>query len=228
MTVATPRGDLDHVDRTALERALLEAERQTLAEFGIVRESLRHAVEAAIGDDASLADEVVGQAGDLERRYDEVHDRLLALIALQAPVATDLRLAVALLHVNDRLARMGAQTVNIAKLCCQMVDGARPSDEQLACLSEMTRLADAQVAEAERVLAERDILGGPRLREHDQAINEHNRRCFALAIQDGEDEKRREAAFFVALMARALERIGDNAVDIGRQAAFIANGRLRP
>jgi phosphate transport system protein len=47
-----------------------------------------------------------------------------------------------------------------------------------------------------------------------------------MAIEDGEDERRREAAFFVALMARALERIGDNAVDIGRQVVFAASGRF--
>jgi phosphate transport system protein len=58
-------------------------------------------------------------------------------------------------------------------------------------------------------------------------INESNRRCFALAVQDGDEESRREAVFFVALMARAIERIGDNAVDIGQQTVFAANGRLR-
>jgi phosphate transport system protein len=70
--------------------------------------------------------------------------------------------------------------------------------------------------------------GAERLRERDVAINEHNRRCFALAVEEGDDEARREAAFFVALMARALERIGDNAVDIAHQALFAAEGRLRP
>jgi phosphate transport system protein len=228
MTVTAPQGDLGHVERSALEHALQEAERQALAEFGFVREWLAKAVEAAINADAALADQVVASAGELERRYGEVHERLLAVIALQAPVASDLRLAIALLHVNDRLARMGAQTVNVATLCGQMPSEAHPSEEQLACLREMARLVDEQVAEAQRVLAERDVEASPRLREHDQAINEHNRRCFAMAIKDGEDEQRREAGFFVALMARALERVGDNAVDIGRQAAFAATGRLQP
>jgi phosphate transport system protein len=216
------------VDRTALEDGLREAEQQTLAEFSVVRTLLRTAVDAAINADPTVAEQVAESARDLEQRYAEVHDRLLALIALQAPVAGDLRLAIALLHVNDRLERMGAQAVNIATLCCQMPEGARPSEGQLACLAAMASLTDEQMAEAETVLAQRDPDGATRLRSHDRAINEHNRRCFALAVQDGKDEAQREAAFFVALMARALERIGDNAVDVGQQAAFAASGRLRP
>jgi phosphate transport system protein len=216
------------VERAALEEGLRQAEQQTIAEFAVVRDLLRRAVAAAIEGDPAEGERVAADARELDRRYGEVHDRLLALIALQAPVATDLRLAIALLHVNDRLERMGAQAVNIATLCGEMPDGTRPSDEQLRCLAAMARLADEQVADAATVLSERDPRGAERLRRHDLALNEHNRNCFALAVHDGDDEARREAAFFVALMARALERIGDNAVDVARQAAFAATGRLRP
>jgi phosphate transport system protein len=222
------KGRLEHVDRVALEASLHDAEQHTLDLFDVLRELLGRAVKAATDSDTSVADEVTTHAGELEQRYAETHDRLLALMALQAPVASDLRLAIALLHVNDRLDRIGAQIVNIAKLCCEMPQGARPSADQLACLSEMAGLTEEQVAEAATILAQRDPRGAERLRRHDLAINEHNRRCFALAVHDGADEARREAAFFVALMARALERIGDNAVDIARQAAFVATGRLRP
>jgi phosphate transport system protein len=216
------------VERSALQRSLREAEEATLAELGVVRQSLRRAVEAARTGDAALADQVATSAGELERRYGEVHDRLLALIACQAPVAGDLRLAIALLHVNDRLERMGAQCLNVATLCRAIPAGTRPSTEQLDCLSAMAQLADEQVAEAGRIFAERDVEGAGRIRQHDRAINSANRRCFALAIHDGDDEALREVAFVVAMMARALERIGDNAVDVGQQAAFAVTGRLRP
>jgi phosphate transport system protein len=194
----------------------------------VVRQSLRRAVEAARTGDAALADQVATSAGELERRYGEVHDRLLGVIARQAPVAGDLRLAIALLHVNDRLDRMGAQCLNVATLCGAIPAGTRPSTEQLECLSAMAELADEQVAEAGRVFAERDVEGAARIRQHDVAINDANRRCFALAIHDGDDEALREVAFVVAMMARALERIGDNAVDVGQQTAFAVTGRLRP
>jgi phosphate transport system protein len=216
------------VERAALEQGLQDAEQQTLAEFAVVRDLVGRAVRAAIEGDRAAGERVIGDAHEIDQRHGEVHDRLLALIALQAPVATDLRLAIALLHTNDRLERMGAQAANIATLCCEMPDGARPSEGQLACLSKMAELTDEQVAEAAVVLAERDPRGAERLRHHDLAINDRNRECFALAVHDGDSEIRREAAFFVALMARALERIGDNAVDVARQAAFVTTGRFRP
>jgi phosphate uptake regulator len=138
-----------------------------------------------------------------------LHDLLLALIARQGPVARDLRLAMALLHVNDRIERMGAQCVNIATLCRAIPLSANASTEQRDCLIEMARLADEQAAEAPRVFADRDPYGASALRSHDKALNEHNRRCFELAVKEGTDEARREGAFCVALMARALERFGD-------------------
>jgi phosphate transport system protein len=166
------------------------------------------------------------EAHDLQRRYHDVHERLVALIARQAPFAGDLRLAAALLHVSDRLERMSAQCMNIVTLCDAFPANERPSTGQRECLSGMATLAVEQMAEAARVFAERDVDGARRLSEHDLGINERNRHCFALAVREGHDEARREVAFLVALMARAIERIGDNAVDIGRQAAFVASGRL--
>jgi phosphate transport system protein len=150
------------------------------------------------------------------------------LIARQAHVAGDLRLAIALLHVNDRTERMGTQCVNIATLSSAMPVGADRPAEQLGCLREMARMADEQVAEAARAFAQRDVEAARRLDERDRGINEHNRRCFALAVREGDGEQRREAAFLVAMMARAIERLGDNAVDIGQQADFAVTGRLRP
>jgi phosphate transport system protein len=212
------------VQRSALAESLAEAERSTLAELETVRTMLRRSVAAAVENDSSAAGALAEQSRDLERRYEEVHDRLLSLIACQAPVAGDLRLAMALLHVNDRIARMGAQCLNIATLCAAMEPGECPSASQLSCLAAMSELVDEQVESAQRVFAERDVTGARGLREHDQGINDQNRHCFELSVEDGDCG--RKAAFFVAMMARALERIGDNAVDIGQQAAFVETGRL--
>jgi phosphate transport system protein len=213
--------------RSALLRGLREAEERTLADLEMVRLALGDAVQAATTGDNALVADITARGTELDRRYGDVHEKLLALIALQAPVAGDLRLAMALLHVNDRIERMGAQCVNIATLCSAM-SCEPPSSAQLDCLLSMTALAGNQVAEAGRTFAERDVDGAGLLSEGDVEINRHNRRCFALAVNRTGDESQREAAFFVALMARAIERIGDNAVDIGRQTIFAVTGRLRP
>jgi phosphate transport system protein len=216
------------VDRSLLEQGLADAERQAVAELELVRASLRNAVKVATSDVGRPSGKLIELAHESEQRYAELHDGLLALIARQAPVAGDLRLAMALLHVNDRVERMNAQCVNIATMRSAISNGGRPSARQLGCLAAMARLAGEQVGEAAQAFAQRDVDAALRLRDHDLAINDYNRRCFTHAIEDGKDEARREAAFFVALMARAVERIGDNAVDVGQQAIFVVTGRLRP
>jgi phosphate transport system protein len=214
------------VVRAPLDEALHAAEDGTLAGLAAVREALRHAVRTVTARSADEADRALAHTAELHQRYDEVHERLLALIARQAPVASDLRLAIALLHVNDRLERMTAQCVNIITLCRAFPMDEAPSEGQLDCVRTMAELADEQMAEARRVFARRDVEGARRLGEHDLGINERNRRCFDLAVREHAEESRREVALMVAMIARAIERIGDNAVDIGRQAAFVATGRL--
>jgi phosphate transport system protein len=81
--------------------------------------------------------------------------------------------------------------------------------------------------ESRRIFADRDIDAVADIRRHDRDINEANRRCFAMAAQAAGDEASREAALLVAMMARAIERIGDNAVDIAYHAAFVVTARLR-
>jgi phosphate transport system protein len=224
--VATEEIGHRHVVRAPLDEALHATEEGTLAGLAAVREALRHAVRTVAASSAEEADRALARATELHERYDDVHERLLALIARQAPVAGDLRLAIALLHVNDRLERMSAQCVNIITLCRAFPANEAPSEDQLDCLHAMAALADEQMAGAGRVFATRDVEGARRLAQHDLGINERNRRCFELAVRDRAEESQREVALMVAMMARAIERIGDNAVDIGRQAAFVATGRL--
>jgi phosphate transport system protein len=215
-----------HVVRAPLDEALRKAEDRALAGLPALRDALRAAVLSVTERDVALGDRVIAQAQDLHSRYDDVHQQLLSLMARQAPVASDLRLAIALLHVNDRLERMSAQCVNIVTLCRALPEQCPPSPRQLECLEGMASLADEQLAEAERTFAERDEDGARRLGQHDLGINESNRRCFDLAVDDGVREAEREVAFMVAMMARAIERIGDNAVDVGRQVGFVLTGQL--
>jgi phosphate transport system protein len=221
-TPAPPDPDV----RSAFQQALWEVEERTLTELRVVRDTLRWAAEAATTCDQRLAAEVTRRGAELERRYCDVHDRLLVLIARHAPVATDLRLAMALVHVNDRIDRMGAQCANIATMCRAVPPGSQMVPEQRNCLAEMARLADEQIGEAADVFATRDVDGTERLRAHDQAINERNRQCFALAVEHSGGDQDITAELLAVLMARAIERIGDNAVAIAHQAAFVATGDL--
>jgi phosphate transport system protein len=91
----------------------------------------------------------------------------------------------------------------------------------------MGRQANIQIAQAKEAFASRDEALAQDLVRQDDLIDRLNRECFTIALDIGDDHDRREWAMTMLLAARAIERIGDNAVDVGEQVAFIVTGLFR-
>lgn len=207
------------------ELALVE--RQALGGLDMVVGQVDRCLEALEHQDVELAQFIIADDDRLDGRYLEVHQGILSLLALQAPVAGDLRLVAALLHTIKHVERMGDQCVNIAKLI--PLTGHEPpvQEEILGRVLRMGRAARDEVTLSRRAFAERDVSVAEALVQQDQTINALNREIFALAVAMGTDEDTREWAMTMTMAARAFERIGDNAVDIGEQTAFIVTGLFR-
>ncbi len=94
-------------------------------------------------------------------------------------------------------------------------------------LVTMGKALPGQIRQAKRAFGERDIDMARDLVRQDDVIDNLNKECFQLAIEIGDEHDRREWAMTMMLVARALERIGDNAVDIGEQVAFLVTGLFR-
>ena len=184
-------------------------------------------LEALHHQDVELAQMVIADDDRVDGRYLEVHQGILSLLALQAPVAGDLRLVAALLHMIKHIERMGDQCVNIAKLI--PLSGYEPPvhREMLDALAKMGAFARSEVVQSKAAFAARDVALAEDLVRQDREINRLNREIFRLAIEIGDDPDTREWAMHMTLVARALERIGDNAVDIGEQVAFVVTGLFR-
>jgi phosphate transport system protein len=202
-------------------------EEQALGALDLVVTTLDRTLEALQHHDIELAAIVVHDDDRIDGRFLEVHQGILSLLALQAPVAGDLRTVAALLHVIKHAERMGDQCVNIAKVL-PLVGHEPPSDEaMLERIFRMGRLARSEVAQAKQAFVLRDVSLAQDLVRQDEEINHLNREVFRRAVEIGTDEDRREWAMTMMLVARALERIGDNAVDIGEQVAFVVTGLFR-
>ena len=213
--------------RTAFITQLEELERQALAGFDDVGEQLVSAMRSVSGCDAALAELVVAADRPINRRYLDIHHGALTLLASQAPVAGDLRLVAALLHVVWCLERMGDQCVNIAKLV-PLSGHESPRDEQmLAAIEDMGRLVGRQIVQAKETFVSRDVELAEDLALQDTEVDQLNRQVFRRAVDIGDDVELREWAMFMVLMARALERIGDNTVDVAEQTVFLVTGELR-
>jgi phosphate transport system protein len=149
------------------------------------------------------------------------------MIATQAPVASDLRLISALLHVMKNMERMGDQCVNIAKMI-PITGHNAPADERLLKnIFTMGKQVRSLITQVKRAFADRDVDLARDLVRQDDVVDNLNKECFQIAIEIGDDHDRREWATTMILVARAIERIGDNAVDIGEQIAFIVTGLFR-
>ena len=218
---------MPHRHRAQFQAELAALEEQALGALDLVCATLDRTLEALKHRDIELAAVVIADDDRIDGRYLEVHQGILSLLALQAPVAGDLRVVAALLHVIRSAERMGDQCVNIAKVM-PLVGTDPPSDpELLERIFKMARLARSEVAQAKQAFTLRDVSLAQDLVRQDEEINALNREVFRRAVEIGTDEDRREWAMTMMLVARALERIGDNAVDIGEQVAFVVTGLFR-
>ncbi len=202
-------------------------EESALGAISIVLEQIDRTLEALAHQDVELAAIVIADDDRVDGRYLETHQGILSLLARQSPVAGDLRLVAALLHVIMRVERMGDQCVNICKLL--PLSGHEPPTrpEILELLLRMGELVRSEVSQAKHAFESRDVALAEDLVRQDREVNQIQREIFRRAIEAGEDIDTREWAMHMTLVARCLERIGDNAVDVGEQTAFVVTGLFR-
>ena len=206
---------------------LKELERQVLGGLDLVIGQLDRALEAVSYQDVELAAMVVADDDRIDGRYLEVHQGILSLLARQAPVAGDLRIVAALLHVIRCIERMGDQCVNIAKLV-PLSGYEQPKDKDiLDAIERMGQHARSQLSQSKDALRGRNVELAQDLVRQDAEINRLNRHIFKRAVEIGDDLDVREWAMFMILVARCLERVGDNTVDIAEQVVFVVTGLFR-
>ncbi|MEY2514412.1 MAG: phosphate transport system protein [bacterium] len=203
-----------------LERSMLEA-------LDMSQTQLERVLDAAARRDVRLAEFVIADDERIDGRYLEVHQGVLSLLALQTPVAGDLRLVAAVLHVITNIERVGDQCANIARLLVRTTSDAPEDSEVMRRILDMGVLVSAELAQARLAFAERDVALAESLESQDEEVDRLNREVFRLAVHAGENRCLREWAIAMTLVARALERIGGGAVDIGEQAIFVTTGDFR-
>jgi phosphate transport system protein len=210
--------------RIHYQEELESLERRALDGLDLVAGQLEKAVEAVEHRDTELAELVIASDDVIDGRYLELHQSILTLLATQAPVATDLRLISALLHLMKAIERMGDQCVNVAKLI-PIAGHEPPADERIVNdVATMGRQVRTQISQAKRSFAGRDVEMARDLVRQDDVVDNLNKEIFRIALEIGDDHDRREWAMTMILVARAIERIGDNTVDIGEQVAFVVTG----
>ena len=212
--------------RISLQQELDQLEAALQEEGELVLRALRGCLGALVRQDVELADEVIEFDDEVDDSYLSIEEGIQSLLARQTPVAIDLRTVLAVLHVNLHLERMADYCVTVAKLT-KLVAGAPPDPTIVTAFEEMGARAEEMTRVALDSFAERDASRAESLVELDELIDRANRRAVQQVIALGGDEERREWGLRMLLVSRCLERIGDDAVDIGEQTSFLVSGEFR-
>ena len=212
--------------RISLQEELDQLEASLQEEGGLVLRALRGSLNALARQDAELADDVIAFDDDVDGCYVAIEEGIQSLLARQTPVAIDLRNVLAVLHINLHLERMADYCVTVAKLT-KLVHEA-PQDPMLTeALEDMGTRAEEMIQAALDSFASRDVESAESLVDMDELIDAANRRVVHQILSISADPDLREWGLRMLLVSRCLERIGDHAVDIGEQTAFLVSGQFR-
>ena len=209
-----------------IDEALNRIEADIQEEGRRVLKVVRGAVKALAERDRELAGEVIAFDDEIDELFQHIERSIQSMLALQTPVARDLRLLLAMLHMNLLLERTADGAVTVAKLT-QLVAEADPDTALVDTLVEMGERAEEMFRVALDAFSNRDLTTAESLVELDEAIDRANRRFVERLVDVMADPELREWGLRMVVVARTIERIGDRAVDIGEQIAYLLTGQFR-
>ena len=212
--------------RHRFHQELSELETELLSVGELAHFAVRDSVASLVHRDDGQALAVIASDDEIDRRYLDIEHRILDLLALQTPVASDLRLVSTIMHINLHLERIGDQAVNVAKAV--LAARTLPSDTTIVSqLGEMGDIVVAMIRTAMDGFADRDIDLCMRLPAMDDPVDDLNRGMYRNVVRLKGDEAALEWGVRMNVVSRHIERVGDNAVDIGEQVAFLLTGEFR-
>jgi phosphate transport system protein len=212
--------------RVTLQQELDQLQAALLEEGDLVLRAVRGAISALRDSDTELADEVIAFDDEVDSVYLSIEQGIESLLARQTPVAVDLRLVLAMLHSNLHLERMADLCVTVAKLT-KLAHGLTPDETLIEAFDEMGSRAEEMIRVALDSFTRQDVAGAESLVDLDELIDNTNRRLVSYVLELGGDPDRREWGLRMIIVSRCLERIGDHAVDIGEQVAYLVTGEFR-
>ena len=212
--------------RVTLQEELDQLEAALQEEGAHVLRALRGCLNALLQSDVELADEVIAFDDEIADGYLAIEEGIQSLLARQTPVAVDLRLVLAILHNNLHLERMADYCVTIAKLT-KLVQDVPHDQTLLEGFEEMGQRAEEMIRVALDSFRDRNAARAESLVDLDELIDRANRRVVGHVLSLGGDPALREWGLRMIIVSRCLERIGDHAVDIGEQTAYLVTGEFR-
>ena len=192
-----------------------------------VQHAVVFATKALLTADAEMAERVISGDAAIDAARERVEQRSFELLALQQPVASDLRMLIAGLRMVADLERMGDLSVHVAKVARLRVPELAIPAELVPTIQRMATVAEKMVGTVAGIIAERDVEGARRLEEDDEEMDQLRRSSFRLMLDDSWTHGV-EPAVDIALLGRYYERIADHAVSLARRVVYPVTGETMP
>ena len=205
---------------SAIDQGLLDLTR-------LVQQSVNRATHTLLTADGDVAEQVLAGDSQIDALREKIEDQVIEVLALQQPVAGDLRMLVAAVRMVADLERMGDLAVHVAKVAQLRLPAVAVPAELLPIVGRMAELASQMVGQLTTILADRDLDAVRALEQADEEMDDLRRRSFGVML--GDDWSRGvEPAIDIALVGRYYERIADHAVTLARRVVFTVTGEARP
>ncbi len=183
------------------------------------------ATKALLDADLGLAEQVIGDDAKIDDARSSCEEHAYALLALQAPVATDLRTVLAAIHAAESLERMGDLALHVAKAARRRHPKPVLPEQIRPYFAEMGRVAVELARDAEQVILNKDIDQARSLEEADDEMDDLHRQLFSV-IMDKDWPHGVASAVDVTLLGRFYERYADHAVSVAKRVVFVVTGRM--
>lgn len=194
---------------------------------GFAGSSMEQATQSLLHADLAQAEQVIGESDRIAEMIADAEEKAFALLALQSPVAGDLRQVVSAIQIVNDVNRMGTLALHVAKATRRRHPNQALPETVNGYFAEMGRIAVSMGAGAKEVLETRDPERAAQLNQDDEAMDDLHRHLFTL-LMDREWKHGVAAAVDVTLLGRYYERFADHAVEIGRRVIFLVTGVLPP
>ncbi len=190
---------------------------------GLVQQAVTQATRSLLDADGEVAEQVIADDVKIDRLRERIEEECFEIMALQQPVAGDLRTLVAAVRMVSDLERMGDLAVHVAKVAQLRLPDVAVPDELLPTTRRMAEVARHMVRETELIITNRDVEHARRLEEADEEMDELRKQQFRIVL--GDDWAHGvEPAIDAALLGRYYERIADHAVSLARRVIYLVTG----
>ncbi|MEU5691371.1 phosphate signaling complex protein PhoU [Actinosynnema sp. NPDC020468] len=188
-------------------------------------DAMERATSALLGADLGLAEQVIGDDVKIDDVRSSIEEQAYALLALQAPVATDLRTVLAVIHAAESVERMGDLALHVAKAARRRHPNPVLAENVKPYFAEMGRIAVHLAREATDIIRTQDVARARSLEDADDAMDDLHRHLFTV-IMDKEWEHGVPSAVDTTLLGRFYERFADHAVSVAKRTVFVVTGRM--